>query len=100
MKAREFFESLEERSDGTKVDGIDHSYLFEVAGEGTWLVVVRDGAVRVTEGTGDADVTIRLSGDTFEALAARRQSPAIAYMRGKLKVDGDTSAALKLQKLF
>ena len=100
MKAREFFESLEERSDGSKVAGIEHTYLFEVAGEGTWLVAVHGGKVRVTEGTGDADVTISLSGETFEALAARRQSPAIAYMRGRLKVSGDTSAALKLQKLF
>ena len=31
---------------------------------------------------------------------SRRQSPAVAYMRGKLKVSGDTAAALKLQKLF
>ena len=100
MKAREFFESLEQRADSSKVAGIDHTYLFEVDSEGTWLVVVRDGAVRVTEGTGDADVTISLSGETFEALASRRQSPTVAYMRGKLKVKGDTSAALKLQKLF
>ena len=54
----------------------------------------------MTEGAGDADVTISLSGETFEALASRKQSPAIAYMRGKLKVRGDTGAALKLQKLF
>ena len=54
----------------------------------------------MTEGPAEADVTISLSGETFEALAARRQSPAVAYMRGKLKVSGDTAAALKLQKLF
>ena len=100
MKAREFFESLESRADGSKVQGIDHTYLFDVAGEGRWLVTVRDGAVLVTEGGGDADATIRLSAETFEALASRKQSPAIAYMRGKLKVSGDTGAALKLQKLF
>jgi predicted lipid carrier protein YhbT len=100
VKAREFFESLEARADPSKLEGIDHTYLFDVDGEGTWLVEVRDGALRVTEGLGDADVTISLSGETFEALAARRQSPAIAYMRGKLRVKGDTAAALKLQKLF
>ena len=46
MKAREFFESLEAQADPSKVGGIDHSYLFDVDGEGQWLVVVRgrDGA--------------------------------------------------------
>jgi putative sterol carrier protein len=100
VNAREFFESLESRSDPTKVAGIDHTYLFEVGGEGTWLVVVRDGAVHVTEGAAPADVTISLSGETFEALAARKQSPMAAYMRRKLKVSGDVSAAMKLQSLF
>lgn len=100
MKAREFFESLETQADGSKVRGIDHSYLFDVAGEGQWLVVVCDEKVRVTEGPAEADVTISLSAETFEALASRRQSPAVAYMRGKLKVSGDTAAALKLKNLF
>ena len=54
MKAREFFESLETQADGSKVRGIDHSYLFDVAGEGQWLVVVCDEKVRVTEGPAEA----------------------------------------------
>ena len=100
MKAREFFESLEARAEVSKLEGIDHTYLFDVDGEGLWLVEVRDGKLRVAEGSGPADVTISLSAKTFEALASRRQSPVVAYMQGKLKVKGDTAAALKLQKLF
>jgi putative sterol carrier protein len=100
MGAREFFESLEGRADVAKVEGIDHTYLFDVEGEGQWLVEVRDGTVRVSEGRADADVTISVSAETFNRLAAGRQSPVVAYMRGKLKISGDTSAALKLQKLF
>ena len=100
MQAREFFASLEQRADTSKIDGIDHSYLFDIDGEGQWLVEVRDRKVRVTEGPGDADVTIALSAETFEKLASGRQSPVLAYMSGKLKVSGDTAAALKLQKIF
>jgi putative sterol carrier protein len=102
VKPREFFESLEARADLSKVEGIDHAYLFDIDGEGQWLVEVRDGKVRVAEGSGSepADVTISLSADTFEGLASRRQSPVVAYMKGKLKVKGDTAAAMKLQKLF
>ena len=100
MRAKEFFESLETRADRSRIDGIDHSYLFDVEGEGKWLVVIQDGSVRVTEGPGDADVTIATSSETFDNLAAGKQNPVAAYMTGKLKITGDTGAALKLQKLF
>jgi putative sterol carrier protein len=100
VPAREFFATLEARADPSKIEGIDHTYLFDVAGEGAWLVTVRDGTVRVTEGEAEADVRITVSGETFERLAARTQSPTIAYMTGKLKISGDTAAALKLQKIF
>jgi putative sterol carrier protein len=100
VKAREFFETLEARAAGSKVEGIEHSYLFDVSGEGQWFVDVRDGRVRVTEGPGEADVTISVSGETFERLSERKQSPITAYMTGKLKVIGDTGAALKLEKIF
>ena len=43
MPAREFFAGLEAQVDESKIVGIDHSYLFDVAGEGQWLVVIRDG---------------------------------------------------------
>ena len=51
-------------------------------------------------GRGDADVTIRTSPETFSAIASGEQNPTTAYMTGKLKVEGDMGAALKLQKLF
>ena len=98
--AREFFETLEARADSARIDGIDHSYLFDVHGEGQWLVEVRDGAVHVSEGRAQADVTISVSGETFSRIASGKQNPVTAYMTGKLKITGDTGAALKLQKLF
>ena len=99
MEPREFFESLETAVDASKTAGMTNSYVFEIADAGTWKVDVRDGSVKVTEGGGDADVTIRASKETFDAIASRRQSPTTAYMTGKLKIDGDIGAALKLQKL-
>jgi len=100
MEPREFFESLESTVDASKTAGMKNSYLFEIADAGTWKVDVDDGTVKVTEGDGQADVTIRASKETFEAIASGRQSPTTAYMTGKLKLDGDVGAALKLQKLF
>jgi putative sterol carrier protein len=100
MSATEFFESLPQRADASKVAGMNNSYLFQIDGEGSWRVEVRDGAVTVSPGPGDADVTITASSETFGRILRREQNPATAYMRGKLKVKGDMGAAMKLQKLF
>jgi putative sterol carrier protein len=100
MSAREFFETLESRVDPSKTSGMNNSYLFDIDGAGTWKVDVQDGSVNVTEGGGDADVTISTSEETFEKMVSGEQNPTSAYMTGKLKVKGDMGAAMKLQKLF
>jgi putative sterol carrier protein len=100
VAARDFFDSLESRADPSKLAGMSNSYLFDIEGEGQWLVTVADGGVSVAEGTGDADATISTSGETFEKIVAGEQNPTTAYMTGKLKVKGDMGAAMKLQKLF
>jgi putative sterol carrier protein len=100
MPAKEFFETLEARADPSKIEGIDHTYLFDIEGEGQWVVAVMNGTVQVTEGPAKADVTITVSGEVFDRIAAGTQSPVTAYMTGKLKIKGDTSAALKLQTIF
>jgi len=100
MDAREFFDSLPARVDPSKTAGMNNSYVFDIEGAGVWKVDVTDGGVEVTEGGGDADVTIRASEETFNAIAEGKQNPTTAYMTGKLKIDGDMSAAMKLQKLF
>lgn len=100
QSAREFFENLESRVDEAKTAGMTNSYVFEVAGAGTWRVDVNDGSVRVREGGGPADCTLSASEETFRSIASGQQSPTLAYMTGKLKVRGDLGAAKKLQRLF
>ena len=97
---QEFFDSLAARADAEKTAGMNNSYLFDIEGAGQWVVAVQDGSVTVTEGTGEADTTITTSEESFMAIVRGEQNPTTAYMTGKLKVDGDMSAALKLQKLF
>jgi putative sterol carrier protein len=100
VSAREFFKGLESRVDPAKTAGMNNSYVFDIEGAGQWKVDVDDGAVSVTEGGGDADVTISTSEETFEKIIAGEQNPTSAYMTGKLKIKGDMGAAMKLQKLF
>jgi putative sterol carrier protein len=100
VPAREFFDGLEARVDESQLAGMNNSYLFDIDGEGQWVVAVRDGKLTVTEGAGEADTTISASGETFAKIASGDQNPTTAYMTGKLKIKGDLGAAMKLQKLF
>ena len=98
--AREFFETLESRVDPAKAAGVNSSYLFDVDGAGQWKVDVDESGVHVTEGGGEADCTISVSEGTFQRLVSGDLNPMTAYMTGKLKIKGDTGAAMKLQKFF
>ena len=100
MAAKDFFAGLESRADASKLAGMNNSYLFDIEGEGQWLVKVADGAVTVTPGEGEAETTISTSAETFEKIVSGEQNPTTAYMTGKLKIKGDMGAAMKLQKLF
>jgi putative sterol carrier protein len=100
--ARAFFDGLEARATSARLDGIDHSYRFEIEGEGNWNVRIHEGTVAVTEGAAapSTDATIRTSAEVFDRIVAGKQNPATAYMTGKVKVNGDLGAVMKLQKLF
>ena len=61
-------------------------------------VVMLDGAAgAVTEEDGDADTTIKVSWDDWEAMANGQLDGMTAFMTGKLKVEGDMSNAMQLQ---
>ena len=48
----------------------------------------------------EADCTIRISLDDFVEMGDGELSPTMAFMMGKLKVDGDLGLAMKLQGLL
>jgi len=100
VNAKEFFASLETRADPSRLAGMKQTYLFDIDGEGMGFVDVHDDALEVTEGEHPADVTIKTSGEVFEKIVDGQQNPTTAYMTGKLKIEGDLGAAMKLQKLF
>ena len=77
---------------GAKISSFDGSAKFVVEGEGA-LMIDRDG---VRAGDEPADVTLTANRDTFEGILNGDTNPTMAYMTGKLKVDGSLPAAMKL----
>lgn len=98
--ASEFFDTLDTRLDLSRLEGQTLSYRFEIAGAGSWTVAVDDGALTVTEGDAVAETVLRMKEETFLRLLRGEQSPAAAFMMGRIKIEGDMGQALKLKELF
>jgi putative sterol carrier protein len=52
------------------------------------------------EDKGEADTTIKISAENLEKLMKGALDPTLAYMTGKLKVEGKMGVALKLTSMF
>ena len=63
--------------------------------DASYLVDLKNGAGSVKEGTGAADVTLKLSDETLAALA-KGETLRDHYQRGNIRVDGDARVAAKL----
>ena len=100
--AREFFEGLEERIDPARAAGKRVSYRFDVRGDGSWRLELADGKASVTESDADADAdcVVETTEDVLLRIVSGEQSPALAYMTGKIKVSGRTDLALGLRDLL
>ncbi len=76
--------------------GFDGSAKFVINGEGSILL----DAQGVRAGDDDTDVTLTASADTFEGMMSGDVNPTMAFMSGKLKIDGSMSQAMKLASLL
>jgi putative sterol carrier protein len=64
-------------------------------------IVMLDGvANKATEEDGPADTTIKVSWQDWQAMSDGSLDGMTAFMQGKLKVEGDMSAAMQLQGVF
>lgn len=65
---------------------------FVIEGEGAIML----DASGVRAGDEEADVTLTAEADVFRAILDGNTNPAMAFMSGKLKVDGSMGLAMKL----
>ena len=72
--------------------GFDGVAKFVIPGEGA---IMMDGA-GVRAGDEDADVTLTAEAEVFRAILDGDMNPTMAFMTGKLKVDGNMGLAMKL----
>ena len=61
------------------------------------VIMLDGGASQVSETDGDADTTVKISWDDWQAMAGGQLDGMTAFMTGKLKVEGDMGNAMQLQ---
>ncbi len=76
--------------------GLDRPLKIDLKGEG---IIHLDGTT-VTNDDSPADCTITVAKDDLEAMSRGELDPTMAFMTGKLKIDGDMSLAMKLQPIM
>jgi len=95
--------NLSASTDREKLKDMDATILFDIKGEdgGLWTVDIDHGAISVEEGESEsADVTVEATSDDLVALINGDLNAMAAFMQGRLKVKGDMSVAMKMQRLF
>jgi len=97
-----FFDEFDRYVDASRTAGKHVSYRFDVRRVGSWRIELDDGAVRVRESRPEepADCVVEADEKTFLGIVRREQNPAVAYLTGKVKVQGGISKLAELQDIL
>lgn len=93
MSIQTIADQMKPRVEGSS---FDRSVKFDTGSDG---VIVIDGA-SISTTDAPADCTIKLSLDDLESLVAGELNPTMAFMQGKLKIEGDMSVAMALSQVL
>lgn len=82
-------------------DQKDRVFQVNLEESGPIQIILKDGQVSVAEETVlDPDVTLKLSDGNFSKLLKDDLNTTMAFMTGKLKVDGQMGLAMKFQEIL
>ncbi|MCP4357288.1 MAG: SCP2 sterol-binding domain-containing protein [Chloroflexi bacterium] len=99
----DIFSKLPETVDASKIAGVSAVVVFDLSGDdgGAWTLNVDNGVVQVDEGAADgASATINMTSADYVGMMSGDLNPMMAFMSGKIKVDGDLNTVMKLQSIM
>ncbi|MHA6251168.1 SCP2 sterol-binding domain-containing protein [Oceanobacillus sp. CAU 1775] len=105
LSLNEVMQEIEKRlnENPEPIHEVQSLYQFEISGEeeGVYQLDIQNGTAKVSEGVkADADCTLKMSLKNFHKFLAGNLNGTVAFMTGKLKLDGDMTKALKLESLL
>lgn len=96
------FANLGQNLDADKARDVNLTILFNLTGDGggQWYAKIHNGELDSGQGTvEDPSATLTMDADDFAAMSKGDLNPMMAFMSGKIKVDGDLNAVMKFQSL-
>lgn len=103
MSVADIFQGMPARFQADKAAGTTMGILFDLSGDngGQWYVDISDGKLDVSQGSPAAapSATVRMTADDFQAMSSGSLNPMMAFMTGKVKVEGDLNSVMKFQSL-
>ena len=103
MSVADLFNTMPSRFQADKAAGTAMGILFDLSGTdgGQWFVNIADGSLAVSEGAPAAtpSATVKMTSEDFQALSSGSLNPMMAFMTGKVKVEGDLNTVMKFQQL-
>lgn len=80
--------------------GLNAKVKFDFGDDGLIFVDATQNPPEVSHEDNAADCTLKCSLDTFKGFMEGTQDPTMAFMMGKLKVDGSMGLAMKLNSII
>ena len=80
--------------------GLDAKVKFDFGDDGVIHVDATQNPPEISHDDKDADCTLKCSIETFKGFMEGTQDPTMAFMMGKLKVDGSMGLAMKLNSII
>lgn len=103
MSVADLFNSMPARFQADKAGDAKMAILFDLSGDGggQYYVNIADGKLDVSPGTPAAapSATVKMTAEDFSAMSTGALNPMMAFMTGKIKVDGDLNSVMKFQSL-
>ncbi len=99
----ELFKQMPSRFDASKAGDMNASVLFDLSGDdgGQWAVNIANGECDVVEGGVESPTaSVMMDAGDYSKMVSGDLNPMMAFMSGKIKVDGDLNAVMKVQTLF
>lgn len=98
MSLNKVTESVKERAKTESPLGVIIKFVFP---EGQlWIDGKGEANVVMNSYNIEPDCTLTMKLETFEKLRDKRMNPMVALMMGKIKLSGDSTAALKLKSIL
>lgn len=79
--------------------GLDASLKFDCGDDGCIFIDGKSTPNTVSNANTEADCTVTITLDNLNAMLSGELDPVTGFMGGKLKVSGDMSIAMKLQRV-